>query len=188
MSPANVAAILAGFIAIQTVAVDARSESEPRQTESADSLKSFLRAYFQLQAPDDHQRPVEGRARYSAAVVGWDGGPGRVVIVYVTGQGFCGTGGCPLLILSNRQDAYAKIARITATWPPIRVLDTRTHGWPDIGVWVEGGGIQPGYEAQLRFDGTKYPSNPTIAPARKLQANARGYVVISKTERGQLLF
>jgi hypothetical protein len=48
---------------------------------------------------------------------------------------------------------------------PIRLLPTSTRGWRDIGVTVAGGGINPGYMARLRFDGRRYPSNPSVPPA-----------------------
>jgi hypothetical protein len=31
-------------------------------------------------------------------------------------------------------------------------------------VWVQGGGIQPGYTTELQFDGMTYAGNPSIAP------------------------
>ncbi|HEY6388480.1 MAG TPA: hypothetical protein VIX91_22600 [Candidatus Acidoferrum sp.] len=39
-------------------------------------------------------------------------------------------------------------------------------------------GIQLGYEARLKFDGTTYPSNPTVPPAQKLPTNIKGMTVI----------
>lgn len=39
-----------------------------------------------------------------------------------------------------------------------------THGWHDLGVLVVGGGVTAGYEARLRFDGHRYPENPTVPP------------------------
>jgi hypothetical protein len=62
------------------------------------------------------------------------------------------------------------------------------HGWHNLGVWVGGGGIQPGYEAELRFDGKKYPGNPSVPPARKTGKNASGTVVISSTQEEKALF
>ncbi len=59
----------------------------------------------------------------------------------------------------------SRVTNISITRPPIRVLPTVTHGWHDLGVMVAGGGIIPGYEARLRFDGHSYPSNPTVPSA-----------------------
>jgi len=42
------------------------------------------------------------------------------------------------------------------------VLSHRTNGWRDLSVLVAGGGIIPGYQAVLQFDGRAYPSNPAM--------------------------
>jgi hypothetical protein len=77
------------------------------------------------------------------------------------------------------------MARTTITRPPIRVLRTTTQGWRDIAVRVEGGGILPGYEAVLRFNGAGYPSNPSLAP--RAQERPAGAVVIAVDARAERL-
>jgi len=97
-------------------------------------------------------------------------GDGRSeTFIYVTDQSYCGTGGCTLLVLSPQKRSYRVVLRSTVTQLPIRLLPTSTHGWHDIGVKVAGGGIDPPYVARLRFDGRRYPSNPTIPPAVPLK-------------------
>jgi len=98
------------------------------------------------------------------------------VFIYVTESGRCGSGGCSLLILSPQKKGYRIVLRSTITQLPIRVLDTSSHGWRDVGVFVAGGGIRPG-PVRLRFDGRRYPSNPTIPPAVRLK-RASGRVLI----------
>jgi len=63
---------------------------------------------------------------------------------------------------------------LAARGPRIELLRTSHHVASDPGVkdyvaWLAqyqrlgwGGGINPGYEAELQFDGTTYPSNPTV--------------------------
>jgi|HubBroStandDraft_3_1064219.scaffolds.fasta_scaffold184111_2 hypothetical protein len=58
--------------------------------------------------------------------------------------------------------------------PNIDFLDSKCSGWHDLGVWVQGGGIQPGYEASLSFNGKEYPSNPTVPPAQPLAKKVSG--------------
>ena len=89
---------------------------------------------------------------------------------------FCGSGGCKTLILQRHGEGYRTVMSATITWPPIRVLETRTHGWRDIGVTVAGGGINPPYEALMRFDGKRYPSNPSMEPAAR--PGAKGQTLI----------
>lgn len=79
----------------------------------------------------------------------------------------CGSGGCNLYVLSLAATGYRLVSSISLARPPVRVLRHSTNGWRDLGVWVAGGGINPGHEAQLRFDGHRYPANPTMAPASR---------------------
>jgi hypothetical protein len=63
-------------------------------------------------------------------------------------------------------------------------LKTKSHGWHDITVWVQGGGIQPGYEAFLFFDGKRYPNNPTVPPAGAASQKLEGNTVIPALSKG----
>jgi hypothetical protein len=58
------------------------------------------------------------------------------------------------------------------------VLETSSHDWRDIGIYVSGGGTLIGYEAVVSFDGKKYPLNPTVPPGRPLKEHVPGRVVI----------
>ena len=90
--------------------------------------------------------------------------------VYVTDQAYCGSGGCTLVVLSPQGTSYRVVLRSTVTQLPIRVLQTSTRGWRDVGVTVAGGVITRAYTARLRFDGHRYPSNPTVPPAVPLKS------------------
>lgn len=147
------------------------------------SLQGFLQAYL--------KNPVLGNirsTRYFANFVDLKGDGAREAIVYIMDDEhqwfqhhWCGSGGCTMLVLAPTGSSYEVIARVTITRPPIRVLVTRSHGWHDIGVWVQGGGIQPGYEARLSFNGKTYPSNPSVLPARRLAKHIPGDTVIPLT-------
>lgn len=108
-------------------------------------------------------------------------GDGRAeAIVHLTSNDWCGSGGCTTLVLVRDGDSWRVLTKITITSPPIRVLTSKTNGWRSIAVWVEGGGISPGYEAELRFNGRNYPSNPSVAPARRVTGEVAGTIVIPK--------
>ena len=121
--------------------------------------------------------------RYSVALVdlNGDGRPEALIYAMSAADGdpasLCGSGGCDLYVLSLPPTGYRRVTTITITRPPIRVLRTITHGWHDLGVLVSGGGIIPGYEARLRFDGHSYPSNPTVPPATRLEGAAGKQVI-----------
>lgn len=99
------------------------------------------------------------------------------IFVYVTDQNYCGSGGCTLVVLSPQGSSYRVVLRSTVTRLPISLLPASAHGWRDIGVTVAGGGITTAYMARLRFNGSRYPSNPTVPPAVPLPRSS-GKVLI----------
>lgn len=139
------------------------------------SLQLFLQDF-------DHDRTV----RYSAAITDLNG-DGTPEAIYLMSNGWCGSGGCTTLILVRGAGSWKILTRIAITRPPIRVLTDKANGWRSIGVWVQGGGIRTGYEAELRFDGTTYPSNPSIPPARRL-GKAEGEVLVPSSVKGTPLY
>ena len=91
-------------------------------------------------------------------------------------------------ILEPDGETFKVIGEMTIVRPPIRVLQSKLHGHFDIGVWVQGGGIQPGYEALLRYDGKSYPNNPSAVPAQPLNVKVAGKVLIARIDKGDLLY
>jgi hypothetical protein len=161
-------------------ALAAHPSPNPSQEES---LRAFLRDHL----GEAHFGNDETTRCVSAFVDLKDNGT-QEVIVYVTGQSWCGSGGCNMLILAPQASSYKIITHTTITRPPIRVLTTKSNGWHDISVRVVGGGIIDGYDAKLSFDGKKYPSNPSVPPARRVPEEAAGKVVIPVGGEGKLLF
>jgi len=162
----------------------AQAQQQPSVPSSAaeDSLKTFLRSYLGT-FPGGAKT-----AQYSAAFVDLSGHGKQEVIVYVSGRDWCAGGGCEALILARQGASYRVVTKTTITWPPIRVLRSTSHGWRNISVWVRGGGVRPGYEAELRFDGTTYASNPSVPPARPLAGKMAGEVVLSGSEEATPLY
>lgn len=99
-------------------------------------------------------------------------------IVRLSGNNWCGSGGCNTLILTPDKDSWKIVTNIRITQPPVYVLPGMSKGWRHVGVRVQGGGIQPGYVAELRFNGKTYPRNPSVPPARRLQGKPGGEVLI----------
>lgn len=177
------------IIAIMTLGLvvpglDCSARPELRQSfDQRNSLKRFLVDYLGDAYPGN-----DLTTRYSSAFVDLNDNGVTDVIVYITGRTWCGSGGCRMLVLAPKQDSYEVVAQTTITRLPIRVLPIKSHGWHDLGVWVQGGGIQPGYEADLPFDGKNYPSNPSTPPARRLNVGTAGRVVIPAAAVGRPLF
>jgi hypothetical protein len=157
------------------------AQAPPRpDASSATAEKSFKRF---LQTFDNDRA-----ARYVAAFADLNGDGKSEAVVYLISDKWCGSGGCNTIVLTQDGGSWKILTSIAISRPPIRVLTHTTYGWRSIGVWVQGGGINPGYEAELRFDRKTYPSNPSVPPARPLLATVAGNVVISPSAKGIPLY
>lgn len=145
-------------------------------------LLTFLRAYLSKDPIVD-----ASATRFVSATVG-AGRPDEAVVVYVSGDGWCGSGGCRLFVLVPKDESFRVIGRMTIVRPPIRVLKTFSHGRPDLAVQVSGGGILPGYQARLSFDGRRYPGNPSMPPARPMKRPVGGRTIITGDEPRAAVF
>ena len=148
-----------------------------------DSLKRFLQDYAKENQADDDKT-----TRYIHTFVDLNGDGKDEAIVYLVGRDWCGSGGCTALILASEASSYKVVTELTVTQLPVRILTGTSNGWRNLGVWVQGGGIQPGYEAELLFDGKTYPENPTVPPARRLEHKVPGKVVVSALQAGTPLY
>ncbi len=144
-------------------------------------LESFLGTYL-WRAYREDEPPI--RLTYLVAAADLNDDDADELLVYLNSDGFCGSGGCTLLILTPRGNSYRVITRATIVRLPVRALDTRSNGWRNLAVRVQGGGILEGYEAELRYDGASYPSNPSMPPARRLQGIASGEILFDEDRYG----
>jgi hypothetical protein len=157
------------YLMLAAAGLRAKAQEMP-DASMEDSLKSALQYFDSTQS-----------TRYIAAFKDLNGDGNLEAIVYLVGEEWCGSGGCTTLILDRKGASWKIITKITVTRPPISILPEAYHGWHSIGVWVQGGGVHPGYEASLRFDGKSYPRNPSIPPASRMD-KPDGVVVISSAE------
>lgn len=144
-----------------------------------DSLKKFLRDYVG-DASSGNNRTTE----YFPAFVDLADNGAQDAVVYLTGDGWCGSGGCTTLILAPEGSSFKIVTKITIARLPIRVLTTKSNGWHDISVVARTNGVEPTYEAKLSFNGKTYPSNPTVSPAQRLSGRIAGKTVIPLTANG----
>jgi hypothetical protein len=171
------ASVVCSTLLIATCLGKAQQRTEAKPSGAEETLRRFLQTF------DDDKT-----TQYVAAFrdLNADGRPEAVV--YLIGRKWCGTGGCTTLVLTPDGDFWRMVARITITRTPIRVLEETSKGWHSIGVWVQGGGIQPGYEAELPFDGKTYPGNPSVPPARQLKQKPSGETVIPSSPEAKPLY
>ena len=149
---------LASLILVATTAHAAAARS--------DAVSAYVRQTLQVSS-------------YKRADADLNGDGVKEAFVYVTDQDYCGSGGCTLFVLSPHGSSYRVVLRSTITQLPITLLRTSAHGWRDIGVTVAGGGINSGYVARLRFDGHRYPSDPSVPPAVPIKRPS-GRVLINR--------
>jgi hypothetical protein len=101
--------------------------------------------------------------RYLASRYHLNGDGTEDVFVLLVTPTDCVNSGCSALLFEPSLGDYKQVANITGINTPVFVSSTQTKGWNDIVVYVSGGGVTPAYHV-LKFDGTKYPSHPSVAP------------------------
>ena len=171
--------MICGLFLLNALVASAPASPSPRTRLEAE-LKSWVQARV--------GREEAGTVEYMPVLVDLDGDRAPEALVYVSGRNRCGSGGCNLYILQRRAGAWRLVNTVTITNPPIRILSTKSRGWGDIGVLVRGGGIGPPYEAVLRFNGVRYPGNPTVAPAFRARPDTPGRTLISPDMQSKPLF
>ncbi|QZY56421.1 hypothetical protein [Crassaminicella profunda] len=90
----------------------------------------------------------------------------------------CGTGGCSAAIFKEFDEEYKLLSNFTLVNNPIIISKNKTNGYNDLIMYVSGGGIKSFY-AELKFDGTKYPQNPSMEPKVKPGTKVEGVEIIA---------
>ena len=128
-----------------------------------DQLAAVLLAQFPeydiCPRPDD-----PGSLRYAARGVDLNDDSKPEVIAIALGRDACGSGGCTAFVLRESGAEYQVVTRITSVSAPILVAADRSADWHDLVVGVGGGGAESGMRV-LRFNGTSYPDNASLAPS-----------------------
>jgi hypothetical protein len=164
------------------------SPSAQQRSSVTGSLDNKLKQFLHKYLSDPRFLPPDKTTHVSSAVVKRGDGSIEEIIVYLSGESWCGSSGCYMYVLEPYNSSYKLIGEVSIVKLPIRILPTTSNGHHDIAVFVQGGGIVEGYEAILQFNGKRYPSNPTVSPARRLPKNNMGDVLIAVGQYGQALF
>src|SRR6266849_6556181 len=113
------------------------------------------------------------RPLFRYALTDLDGDGRADAIVLLLGGYWCGSGGCDMLVFRATKDGFTLVSGSTITNEPIRVSPEKSHGWRTLIVFAQGKG-----DVLMRFDGTRYPLNPsTQAKATPAQVNAAQVVM-----------
>lgn len=148
------------------------SAAQPKNEDTNPQLKSFLKEYLKRYPP-----LLAQGLHYSAASVSLDGPSEREYFVYLASRWWCGSGGCAALLLEQQGPSFRVLERFTLARLPIVILPSKSNGWHDISMLVQGGGTTYGREVILRYDGHRYPSNPSMAPELPAKLAGQGTVL-----------
>jgi len=96
-------------------------------------------------------------------------------IALLVGPDWCGTGGCTMLVFRATDAGYAFVSDSSITREPIRVSPDTSNGWYNLIVDTKGAG-----DVVMRFDGTRYPLNPSDQPAATAAQIAAAKLVLGE--------
>jgi hypothetical protein len=140
-----------------------RTETVLATPQTSQDLKPALQRAI-IQFMQGEKVPTDGEQTFLADFVDLNGDSTPDAIVALTGSYWCGTGGCTMLVFQGEDKTFKFISRSTLVRPPVTVSETKTNGWRDLVFKVSGGGM-PVKMVALRFDGKKYPLNPSVRTA-----------------------
>lgn len=126
----------------------------PATSEFNPKVDQALRDYFRSINTD----PTGTRYRWLSYDLNSDGD--KELLVQLD---WCGSGGCTLLIFDNQQQSWKFNSRITLVRTPINLGINKHNDWQDLILFVSGGGAAPN-QHNLKYDGSKYPLNPSTSP------------------------
>lgn len=101
----------------------------------------------------------EDSPQYQHALVDLDNDGTDDALVLLEGMGWCGSGGCTMLVLKGTNAGYVVVSNTTVTRAPLRVSKPVSNGWRDLIVHSDDA------ERLMQFDGDAYPPNPSMQPS-----------------------
>ncbi|HEY9824961.1 MAG TPA: MliC family protein [Stenomitos sp.] len=153
----------------QTSVIAAQPSSDSAQQTA---LKQAIARYIQqANAPETEEH------RVFADLIDLNDDGRKDAIVVFNSSYWCGTGGCTMLVFAGEPDqSFRLVSKTTLVRPPITVAKTQTNGWRDLSIVVSGGGV-PAKTVVMKFDGQKYPSNPSALPGLPANTTVAGTVL-----------
>lgn len=141
------------------------------ETESDKNLEKAIKKEFDLSLNEENIRYY-----YNKVDLNEDGIP--EVFVFIVGPFVCGTGGCSATIFKEENGEYKTLSRLSLVRNPVIISNSKTNGYKDLIMYVAGGGIES-FFAELKYDGSTYPSNPSIQPKVESGTKVEGIAIVS---------
>jgi hypothetical protein len=132
-------------------------------------LRSAIAGHFRAEAERSYRlygariEPVDPSSyefEYALTDLNGDGIPDAVVLLR---GDYCGSGGCTLQIYQGTQRGFIFVSSSMISREPVQILTEKRFGWHSFTVGVGGPGGKA-CNALMRFDGHKYPLNPSLEP------------------------
>lgn len=148
--------------ALTSPALRAQSSDTPTPIDSTSAVDEALRSFLiaRVFRPDAYLNDADSswdrRARYRTKSVRLSESGPPVDLVFLVGDFWCGTGGCPTLVVDRNAAKPRLISEIDLTREPISVLPATHHGWHDLRALSVGGGKRVANWATYRYDGRRY--------------------------------
>jgi hypothetical protein len=136
---------------VSVVATVAYKAVKPSDSKTAGVIAGYLKQVLKDDLPS--LKKADRKFRYSAYDVNNDGQD--EYFVSFQNMYFCGSGGCTFLLLSHDGQM---INEFTVSETPVLVQKTITKGYSDLLI------NSAGQWHNIIFNGTKYPSNPSVEP------------------------
>jgi hypothetical protein len=140
----------------------------PAAAAEQESLTVALQAYANKTGAE-----VKSFEPRQTAFVDLNGDGVKDALLLLQGPTWCGSGGCTMLVFQGVQGGFKFISRTTLISGPLLVSTAMTKGWRDLVVEVAGGGRSP-KKVALKYNGSKYPLNPSLQPALPKNASFPG--------------
>lgn len=171
--PDNKAAALDAQIVLASKAVDPALQT---------ALQKAIASYMKQQGATP-----DASHRFFADYINLNGDGVQDALVVFSSSYWCGTGGCTMLVFQGQNNkTFRLVSESTLVNPPLTVSETRTNGWRDLIVDVSGGGAVP-KKVALKFDGKKYPLNPSDQPSIPANTPIKGTLLFSEGSEPQTL-
>jgi heat shock protein HslJ len=129
----------------------------PSETEPDADLEAAIRDVYRDYRNQNSANP----ARYHYNRVDLNGDRRPDVLVYLTGQYFCGSGGCTILVFQSTGRGYRAVGTIPTSRSPIIITDNQTNSWKDLIRPTSGGGARLNY-SWLRFQRGEYREDEEV--------------------------
>lgn len=121
--------------------------------ETASKIRSRLQQLFK----DDLEKSLidDNSRRFVFFEYDLNGDSLKEILVGFTGMYFCGSGGCTIYLFDNQLHVNTIF---TVSDYPVVIDRSRSNAWNDLFIY------SAGKHHIMRFDGKKYPANPSVEP------------------------